>query len=302
MTAAHSPGIRLNYDIASRLEELARLLDGQRASPFRVQAYEAAAATVRQWPVPMDEIWLKGGLEELNRLPHIGEVIARAIRDLVLTGRLPMLERLRGESDPVATLASVPGLGRALADRVHERLHLGTLEELEAAAYDGRLARLEGFGDKRLLAVRESLGFRLGRVRPPSGGLAPLPPVAEILDVDREYRDKCHAGVLHRIAPRRFNPTREAWLPILHTTRGATEYTALFSNTARAHQLGRTGDWVVLYFNGRGNERQCTVVTARQGHLRGKRIVRGREAECARHYAETRPQRNRRIPANPSMA
>jgi hypothetical protein len=261
-----------------------------------------AAATVRQWPAPMDEIWLRGGLEELNQLPHVGEVIARAIRDLVLTGRLPMLERLRGESDPVSILASVPGLGRELAARVHERLHLGTLEELEAAAYDGRLARLEGFRAKRLLAVRESLGSRLGRVRPPSIGLAPLPPVAEILDVDREYRAKCHAGVLPRIAPRRFNPSREAWLPILHTARGGTEYTALFSNTARAHQLGRTGDWVVLYFNGRGNERQCTVVTARQGQLRGKRIVRGRETECARHYADIRPQRNRRIPASPSIA
>lgn len=60
--------------------------------------------------------------------------------------------------------------------------------------------------------------------------------------------------------------------------------TALFSNTARAHQLGKTRDWVVLYYDGRGRERQCTIITSEWGPLQGRRIVRGREAECALHY------------------
>jgi hypothetical protein len=59
---------------------------------------------------------------------------------------------------------------------------------------------------------------------------------------------------LRRIAPRRFNPSGEAWLPVLNTQRDARHYTALFSNTARAHQMGLTSDWVVLYYDGgRGN-------------------------------------------------
>lgn len=60
-----------------------------------------------------------------------------------------------------------------------------------------------------------------------------------LLDVDRAYR--AAAGALAKIAPKRFNPAGEAWLPILHTERGPWRFTALFSNTARAHSLGRTG-------------------------------------------------------------
>lgn len=57
----------------------------------------------------------------------------------------------------------------------------------------------------------------------------------------------------------------------------------MFSNTAQAHRLDRTGDWVVIYFHDHhGAEGQCTVVTEHQGALRGRRVVRGREPECAR--------------------
>ena len=102
--------------------------------------------------------------------------------------------------------------------------------------------------------------------------------------MDRHYRDAARAGRLRRIAPRRFNPSGAAWLPILHTRRGARDYTALFSNTARAHQRGRTRDWLVLYCESGGSERQYAVFTSTRGNLAGRRIVRGREAKCARHY------------------
>jgi putative hydrolase len=56
----------------------------------------------------------------------------------------------------------------------------------------------------------------------------------------------------------------------------------LFSNTARAHQFGRTDDWVVIASDSRDGDGQWTVVTARTGSLQGRRVVRGREDECAR--------------------
>ncbi len=59
----------------------------------------------------------------------------------------------------------------------------------------------------------------------------------------------------------------------------------LFSNTARAHELGRTNDWVVLYFHtDHGPEAQHTVVTETYGPMAGQRVVRGREGECAVRY------------------
>jgi hypothetical protein len=111
------------------------------------------------------------------------------------------------------------------------------------------------------------------------------PAVEVLLDVDREYREKARAGVLPRIAPRRLNPDREAWLPVLHSRYGPWHFTALFSNTELAHQLHRTYDWVVIFFaDEEGEEGQVTVVTERRGKLSGQRVVRGREPECDRYY------------------
>lgn len=275
----------LNAHVAARLDEAARLLHDQGANVFRVGAYRRGAEAIRRLDQPVSVILREQGVEGLERLPAIGPSLARAIRDLVETGRLPMLERLRGESDAVTLLASVPGIGRVLAERLHHDLGIDRLEQLEAAAHDGRLADVAAIGEKRLAGIRDSLAARLSRLRNgPDRPLAAEPPVHELLDVDRQYRRDAATGRLRTIAPRRMNPTREAWLPILHTHRGDRHYTALYSNTPRAHALGRTHDWVVLYADGAREERQYTVVTAFRGVLKGRRVVRGREAECLAQY------------------
>ena len=269
----------MNREIAARLEEAAWLLRDQGADPYRVNAYLRAAATVRRWPHSLDIVFREHGLDGLEELPGVGPGIARAIRELITRGRLPMLDRLRGAADSVAVLATVPGIGQRLALRLHDDLGIQTLEDLEAAAHDGRLEHVAGFGVKRLAGIRDSLAHRLGRLRASPDRTGDVP-IAELLDVDREYRTAAAAGTLRTIAPRRFNPTGEAWLPILHTRRGPRRYTALFSNTARAHRAGKTRDWVVLYVDGAGAERQYTVLTAARGPSRGCRIVAGREQEC----------------------
>ncbi len=279
------PALRQNAIIARRLEEVATLLEEQGANQFRVRAYRSAADTVRAAARPVAEIVWAEGAEGLEKLPGIGPSLARAIRDQVKLGRLPMLDRLRGASDPEKLLASVPGIGPVLAERLHHELGIGTLEDLEAAAHDGRLSAVEGIGSQRLAGIIDSLAGRLGRLRPLAPAELP-PPVAEILEVDHEYRTKASHGQLPTITPRRFNPDRKAWLPVLHTQRGPHHYTALFSNTARAHDLDRTHDWVVLYYDGGRTESQCTVVTERRGPLAHKRVVRGREAECLDYYRE----------------
>lgn len=293
-SATPTEPVRLNAEIAARLEEVAQVLADQEANPYRVNAYRQAAHTVRDWPVPVAELAQQQGIAGLATLPGIGVRLAQAIYQLVSTGRLPMLERLRGDSDPVQLLGSVVGIGRGTAERIHRELGIHTLEELEMAAHDGRLERL-GLGPKRLAGIRDSLASRLGRIgRHLAGGSTPAPGVEELLEVDREYRQRAEQGSLPRIAPRRFNPSHEAWLPIMHTRRGERHYTALFSNTAHAHERHRTHDWVVLYFDGQDGERQCTVITAERGALRGHRIVRGREAECLQHYGLAKAARSAR--------
>ncbi len=203
------------------------------------------------------------------------------------TGRLPLLDRLRGVLDAEALFRTLPGVGPKLARQIHDALGVDTLEALEVAAHDGRLAAVPGLGRRRVDGIKAALASALARVRrelPPSGP-DDEPPVALLLDVDDEYRRRAAAGELPRIRPRRFNPTNEAWLPILHSARGPWHFSALYSNTARAHALGRTGDWVILSFADDGHhDRQRTVVTEPRGALAGRRVVRGRERECAAHY------------------
>lgn len=288
-TTQHVP----NDAYADRLREAATLLEAQGANAFRVAAYRRAADTLSHLPEPVGAIIDREGGAGLEALPGIGHGISASIIEMWRTGRWAQLERLRGCADPVQLFTLLPGLGRRLAERIHDELHADTLEALELAAHDGRLENVPGVGPRRAAAIRASLDAALsrGRLRRSTGIVAPRPPttapppVAELLEVDREYRDGAARGRLPTIAPKRFNPGGEAWLPVLHTTRGITHYTALYSNTALAHQLNRTRDWVVLYYDDdRHLEGQCTIVTETHGPLAGRRVVRGREAECRAHY------------------
>lgn len=282
-----------NDQIARRLDELASLLETQGANPFRVNAYRRGAMAIAGLPEPAADLYAREGIEGLEQIPSIGHRLAMAIRSLVETGRLPILEHLRGEIDPVQLLQSVPGIGAIQAERLHHDLGIDTLEELEAAAHDGRLTSVGGLGAKRVSGIIDSLASRLGRVR--QATVSPGEPVSveELLDVDREYREGVRAGTLPAIAPRRFNPEKKAWLSILHTQRGDRHYTAFFSNTARSHRLGTTHDWVILYLEGESGSHQYTVITGRHGPLQGHRIVRGREAECEEYFERLTPRLRR---------
>lgn len=274
-----------NLAIAGNLRELGDIIEVQGAEHFRVQAYRAAADTIVSLDQPLARIFEEGGIKALVEMPAIGASIAGAIAEMITTGRWAQLERLRGVVDPEALFRTVPGIGRGLADRIHEQLHIDNLEALENAAYDGQLATVHGMGPRRIDVVRAALGERLGRRRIRRTASAPPPPISNILSVDREYREKAAAGALKTIAPKRFNPSGEAWLPVLHTHRSDWSYTALFSNTRRAHDLNRTSDWVIIYYESdHAAEGQCTVVTEFRGPLRGARVVRGREAECGAYY------------------
>lgn len=276
-----------NAAVAALLREMSALLQAQgEENAFRIAAYRRAADTVAGLESPVREIYEHEGVAGLDALPTIGAGIAAAIAEIVQTGHWTKLERLRGGAAPEAMLRTVPGIGPRLALQIHEELGIDTLEGLEAAAHEGRLEALPGLGARRAASIKAALTEMLDRERATRRRRAPppadhLPPVEWLLDVDREYRERAGAGKLPTIAPRRFNPDGQAWLPVLHTKRGEWSVTALYSNTARAHELGRVRDWVVLYVEDAAhNERQYTVVTAARGRLAGQRVVRGREDEC----------------------
>jgi putative hydrolase len=277
-----------NQQIALKLAQAADLLEQQGANPFRVSAYRHASDTVARLDRDIADIAVTEGSAGLVALPGIGKGIARAIQELLDTGRWVQLERLRGTLDPVHLFQTVPGIGPKLAEQIHETLHIDTLEALEAAAYDGSLAGVPGVGERRIAAIRNSLGQLLGRTRRrPREEPGVVPGVGLLLAADAEYRDKAALNALPVIAPKRFNPEGKAWLPILHTQTDGWHFTLLYSNTARAHELKRTHDWVVAYYyDDHHQEGQCTIVTETRGPLIGRRVVRGRELECREYYDE----------------
>jgi hypothetical protein len=280
-----------NGVVAARLEEAADLLGRQGANEFRVRAYRRGAETVRGMTPPVAQVFGNQGRQGLTQLPGIGDSLARAIEQLVTTGRMTVLERLRSDAEPARLFTTVADIGPKLAGRIHEELGIETLADLEAAAWDGRLARVPGMGQKRIRAVRESLAGRFQKAAPTAGERPAAdeddqPSVGELLDMDEEYRRLAERDRLVRVAPRRFNPEGRAWLPVLHTERDGRRYTAMFSNTGRAHELGATHDWVIIYREDKRHSGQWTVITSRLGRLKGRRVVRGREDECAAWYAD----------------
>jgi len=264
-----------NDEVADVLDQLADLLEAQRANPYRVQAYRRGAQSVRGSDESVADIVEAGDGEALQQLPNVGQGLANIIRTYVRTGRSDMLERLKGEVAPGQLFTQVPGIGDELARRIADQLDVSTLEELEQAAHDGRLEEVEGFGPKSVRNIRVSLAGMLStaaqrrqREAAESPGAEEQPGVDLLLDVDEGYRSRAAAGELRKIAPKRFNPEGEAWLPILNTQREGWTFTALYSNTKRAHDLGKTDDWVVLYYERDGEEDQATVVTETGGPRR----------------------------------
>src|SRR5512143_1503393 len=148
-----------NQRIADVFDEVAALLEQQDASAHRVRAWREAAASLREEPREASDVFRDHGRVGLEALPRIGPRLANVLIELIKTGHSGALDRLRGEGGKV--LERVPGLGPELAARVHDELGVETLEELEAAAHDGRLATVAGFGPRRISAIRDVLATRL---------------------------------------------------------------------------------------------------------------------------------------------
>lgn len=284
-----------NATIARKLNDYATYLEGEESNVYRVRAYRRAAATVLAQERSLADLVDEKGRAGLEELPGIGASLAYTIEGLVRTGAFRTLRPDAGHVDPERLLTSLPGVGRQLAHTLHEQLGLTTLEEVERAAHDGRLAQA-GVGPKRLRGLIDALAGRLRRSRLPEP-VRGEPSVAALLAIDEEYRRQVEGDMLSTLMPRRFNPEHEPWLPLFVADRDGWRFRALFSNTALAHRLGKTRDWVVIAFHDGFHSSQRTVVTETRGDLRGLRVVRGRERECRLYYQEHAPVRTEPDPA-----
>ncbi len=260
-----------NAAIGHKLNEYADYLEGEEANIYRARAYRRAAQTIFALDRAAAEILTEKGRAGLDELPGVGASLAYTIEGLIRTGEFRTLRPTGGHIDPERLLTSLPGVGPQLARALHERLGVTSLEQMEQAAHDGRLAQV-GVGPKRLRGLIDALAGRLARARLPEP-VRGEPLVDEILEVDAEYHQQTDDNRLPTLSPRRFNPENQPWLPLYNTDRRGWRFRASFSNTALAHRLGRTRDWVVVSFHDGFASGQRTVVTETAGDLRGRRMV-----------------------------
>jgi len=145
-----------NRDIAAIFEEIGDLLEIKGENPFRIRAYHNAARQLEAMGIPVANLVKQG--EDLTELPGIGKDLAQKIEEIVKTGKCHALQQLHKELPPtLSDLLRVPGLGPKRVKTLYGALRIDSIKDLLAAARDGQIRVLPGFGEKTELAILEAL-------------------------------------------------------------------------------------------------------------------------------------------------
>ncbi len=133
-------------DIAEIFEQIATILELKGENPFRVRAYQNAARTIEVVP---DDLAKLSAENRLTDIKGIGKDLAAKISEMIATGRLKFFDELQS-SVPEGMLAMlrIPNLGPKRIKALHDKLKIDTIEKLEAACKAGKVAELDGFGEK----------------------------------------------------------------------------------------------------------------------------------------------------------
>ena len=157
MTGNAAAGSRApsNVEVASCLQEIADLLDllGER---FKPEAYRRAARSLEALPESLEAIAARNGLRSI---PGVGEAIAEKVGEILRTGSLAYLDRLRSEvPNGVLELMRLNGVGPKTARRFWVELGIEGPSELLAAIDAGRLAGVKGFAERKIAQLRAAVG------------------------------------------------------------------------------------------------------------------------------------------------
>jgi DNA polymerase (family 10) len=134
-------------EIADVLNEIGTLLELKGENPFKVRAYHSGARVLEG--IEDAELATLIREQRLESVKGLGEALAQKISELHTTGRLKFYEQLKASIAPgLVEMLQIPGLGAKKVRALHERLGLDSIAALAAACADGRVAELDGFGEK----------------------------------------------------------------------------------------------------------------------------------------------------------
>jgi len=144
--------------VAEILQEIGTLLELKGENPFKTRAYVNAARTLEGLNEPLATLIAENRLGEIK---GIGEALQEKITTLVTTGRLPYYEELKASIPPgLVEMLNIPGLGPKKVKAMNDKLGIDTVEALEAACKAGKVAELDGFGEKTQTKILDGIQFR----------------------------------------------------------------------------------------------------------------------------------------------
>ncbi len=165
-----------NSEIAERFGTIVSLLQMKGEKSFTVRAYQRAERTIERFPRDMDGMVAEG--DDLTEIPGVGKAISDKITELVTTGRMSYLERLKAEfPDGVLGLIEIPGLGPKTVVRLWKELDVTSVEALEVAVEDGRVASLPRMGKKSAENIGRAIQFAKSK--------SDRFPIARAMDISR---------------------------------------------------------------------------------------------------------------------
>src|SRR5579859_3396176 len=141
--------------VANILNNIAVLLELKGENPFKARAYTSAARALEALSEPLERVVAEKRLEEVR---GIGESIQKKILELLSTGKLLYYEELRAATPPgLVAMLEIPGVGPKKIKLLHDELGIETVEQLEAACREGKVAKLKGFGEKTQANICEGI-------------------------------------------------------------------------------------------------------------------------------------------------
>jgi len=188
-----------NSEVAKVFQDIADLLELKGENAFKIRAYQKAARAIEHYPREL-KIMIEEG-EDLRAIPGVGEAIAKKATELITTGKLGYYENLKAEFPAgITNLLAIPGIGPKTANKLSSELGITSVDDLERAIKEGKVAKLFGLGDKTAEnMLRQIQALRRKDQRIPIGEA--LPVVEEILAALRSVpgvRNLTAAGSLRR--------------------------------------------------------------------------------------------------------
>lgn len=280
-----------NVEIGKILEQIAKILElgDERDSPrgeagrFRVIAYERAAQTIENYAEEMSEVYKKGGIDALNDIPGVGESIAEKIEELLKTGKLKYLDKIK-KNVPVSEVEflQIPGVGPKMAIKITKVLRARNIDDLEKKLENDKAKKI--FKEKTAQNILRGIGIlrrMTGRML-----ITEALPIAE--DIVGQLRKMPEVEQAHYVGSLRRLKETIGDIDIVATTKKAERVIDKFTKLTGVSQVISKGETKSTIIHNRGAQIDLEIVPAREYGSLLQHFTGSKEHNVAlRTYAQT---------------